>query len=194
MSSILSKEKKQGRESMKENNIQETWKDIPGYEGLYQASNLGRIRSFKRNNIRILKPGKNRDGSGYYIVKLYLNSVRKNVSVHRLLWTAFNGLIPEGLQINHLNENKADNRLENLSLCTAKENINYGTRNKRAGEKLCKRIQMLDKNNNILKTFNSLKEAAQFLNKNKTTAYSNISKCLHGKIKSAYRYKWKFEA
>ena len=179
---------------MKENNIQETWKDIPGYEGLYQASNLGRIRSFKRNNIRILKPGKNRDGSGYYIVKLYLNSVRKNVSVHRLLWTAFNGLIPEGLQINHLNENKADNRLENLSLCTPKENTNYGTRNKRAGEKHCKRIQMLDKNNNILKTFNSLKEAAQFLNKNKTTANSNISSCLHGKSKSAYGYKWKFEA
>ena len=174
---------------MKENNIQETWKDIPGYEGLYQASNLGRIRSFKRNNIRILKP--NREGSGYYRVILYLNSVRKNVSVHRLLWTAFNGLIPEGLQINHLNENKADNRLENLSLCTAKENINYGTRNKRAGEKLCKRIQMLDKNNNILKTFNSLKEAAQFLNKK---SHSNISKCLHGKGKSAYEYKWKFEA
>ena len=194
MSSILSKEKKQGRESMKENNIQETWKDIPGYEGLYQASNLGRIRSFKRNNIRILKPGKNRDGSGYYIVKLYLNSVRKNVSVHRLLWTAFNGPIPEGLQINHLNENKADNRLENLSLCTPKENTNYGTRNKRVSEKHCKRIQMLDKNNNILKTFNSLKEAAQFLNKNKTTASSAISSCLHGKRKSAYRYKWKFEA
>ena len=194
MSSILSKEKKQGRESMKENNIQETWKDIPGYEGLYQASNLGRIRSFKRNNIRILKPGKNRDGSGYYIVKLYLNSVRKNVSVHRLLWTAFNGPIPEGLQINHLNENKADNRLENLSLCTPKENTNYGTRNKRVSEKHCKRIQMLDKNNNILKTFNSLKEAAQFLNKNKTTASSGISKCLHGKSKSAYGYKWKFEA
>lgn len=192
MSSILSKEKKQGRESMKENNIQETWKDIPGYEGLYQASNLGRIRSFKRNNIRILKP--NRDGSGYYRVILYLNSVRKIASVHRLLWTAFNGPIPEGLQINHLNENKADNRLENLSLCTPKENTNYGTRNKRASEKNCKRIQMLDKNNNILKTFNSLKEAAQFLNKNKTTASSGISKCLHGKIKSAYEYKWKFEA
>ena len=192
MSSILSKEKKQGRESMKENNIQETWKDIPGYEGLYQASNLGRIRSFKYNNVRVLKPGKTREG--YYRVILYLNSVKKNASVHRLVWTAFNGPIPEGLQINHLNENKSDNRLENLSLCTAKENINYGTRNKRAGEKQCKRIQMLDKNNNILKTFNSLKEAAQFLNKNKTTANSNISSCLHGKRKSAYRYKWKFEA
>ena len=195
MSSILSKEKKQGRESMKENNIQETWKDIPGYEGLYKVSNTGKVKSmnYRHSDVpRILATVDN--GYGYYIVILYLNSVRKSASVHRLVWTAFNGPIPEGLQINHLNENKADNRLENLSLCTAKENINYGTRNKRAGEKLCKRIQMLDKNNNILKTFNSLKEAAQFLNKNKTTANSNISSCLHGKSKSAYGYKWKFEA
>ena len=195
MSSILSKEKKQGRESMKENNIQETWKDIPGYEGLYKVSNTGKVKSmnYRHSDVpRILATVDN--GYGYYIVILYLNSVRKSASVHRLVWTAFNGPIPEGLQINHLNENKADNRLENLSLCTPKENTNYGTRNKRAGEKLCKRIQMLDKNNNILKTFNSLKEAAQFLNKNKTTANSNISSCLHGKSKSAYGYKWKFEA
>ena len=195
MSSILSKEKKQGRESMKENNIQETWKDIPGYEGLYKVSNTGKVKSmnYRHSDVpRILATVDN--GYGYYIVILYLNSVRKSASVHRLVWTAFNGPIPEGLQINHLNENKADNRLENLSLCTPKENTNYGTRNKRAGEKHCKRIQMLDKNNNILKTFNSLKEAAQFLNKNKTTANSNISSCLHGKSKSAYGYKWKFEA
>ena len=195
MSSILSKEKKQGRESMKENNIQETWKDIPGYEGLYKVSNTGKVKSmnYRHSDVpRILATVDN--GYGYYIVILYLNSVRKSASVHRLVWTAFNGPIPEGLQINHLNENKADNRLENLSLCTPKENTNYGTRNKRAGEKHCKCIQMLDKNNNILKTFNSLKEAAQFLNKNKTTANSNISSCLHGKSKSAYGYKWKFEA
>ena len=180
---------------MKENNIQETWKDIPGYEGLYKVSNTGKVKSmnYRHSDVpRILATVDN--GYGYYIVILYLNSVRKSASVHRLVWTAFNGPIPEGLQINHLNENKADNRLENLSLCTPKENTNYGTRNKRAGEKHCKRIQMLDKNNNILKTFNSLKEAAQFLNKNKTTANSNISSCLHGKSKSAYGYKWKFEA
>ena len=181
---------------MKENNIQETWKDIPGYEGLYKVSNTGKVKSmnYRHSDVpRILATLDN--GYGYRRVRLYnVNKKYKYYYVHRLVWEAFMGSIPEGLQINHLNENKADNRLENLSLCTAKENINYGTRNKRAGEKLCKRIQMLDKNNNILKTFNSLKEAAQFLNKNKTTAHSNISKCLHGKRKSAYRYKWKFEA
>ena len=196
MSSILSKEKKQGRESMKENNIQETWKDIPGYEGLYKVSNTGKVKSmnYRHSDVpRILATLDN--GYGYRRVRLYnVNKKYKYYYVHRLVWEAFMGSIPEGLQINHLNENKADNRLENLSLCTPKENTNYGTRNKRAGEKHCKRIQMLDKNNNILKTFNSLKEAAQFLNKNKTTASSVISKCLHGKIKSAYRYKWKFEA
>ena len=158
---------------MKENNIQETWKDIPGYEGLYQASNLGRIRSFKRNNIRILKPGKNRDGSGYYIVKLYLNSVRKNVSVHRLLWTAFNGLIPEGLQINHLNENKADNRLENLSLCTPKENTNYGTCIARRAKKFSKPVIQLDKNGNFIKEWSSSHEIQRQLG----YLASNIRSC-----------------
>ena len=192
MSSTLSKEKKQWRESMKENNIQEIWKDIPGYEGHYQASNLGRIRSFKCNKVRILKPG--RDGRGYCIVRLYLNNVKKSAKVHRLVWTAFNGAILKGLEINHRNEKKDDNSLVNLELVTRKENMNYGTRTKRASEKCCKCIQMLDKNNNILKTFNSLTEAAHFLNKNKKAACSNISKCLNRYRKSAYGYNWKFEA
>ena len=178
---------------MKENNIQETWKDIPGYEGLYKVSNTGKVKSmnYRHSDVpRILATLDN--GYGYRRVRLYnVNKKYKYYYVHRLVWEAFMGSIPEGLQINHLNENKADNRLENLSLCTPKDNNNYGTRNKRASEKLCKRIQMIDKNNNILKTFNSLKEAAQFLN---IKSHGNISKCLHGKRKSAYRYKWKFEA
>ena len=177
---------------MKENNMQEIWKDIPGYEGLYQASNLGRIRSLKRNKVRILKPCRNKNG--YYMVNLYRNNVSKVSSVHRLVWLVFNGPVPEGLQINHRDEDKANNALLNLELVTPSQNVNYGTRNKRISEKLGKRIQMLDKNNNTLKTFNSLKEAAQFLNKNKNTACSNISCCLHGHIKYAYGYKWKFEA
>ena len=170
--------------------MQEIWKDIPGYEGHYQASNFGKIRSFKRNKVRILKSC--RDVLwGYYRVTLCLNSVRKIARVHRLVWSAFNGPIPEGLEINHKDEDKANNALLNLELVTPSQNVNYGTRNKRVSEKMCKRIQMLDKNNNTLKTFNSLKEAAQFLNKK---YYTNISCCLNGYSKSAYGYKWKFEA
>ena len=177
---------------MKENNMQEIWKDIPGYEGHYQASNFGKIRSLKRNKLRILKPG--RDGGGYYMVQLCLNKVVKNASVHRLVWLTFNGPIPEDLQINHKDEVKSNNSLANLELVTPSQNNNYGTRNKRVSEKMGKRIQMLDKkNNNTLKTFNSLTEAAQFLSK---TSVCNISLCLNGhrNRKSAYGYKWKFEA
>ena len=125
------------------------------------------------------------------MVILCLNNVRKTSSVHRLTWEAFNGPIPEGLQINHKDENKSNNSLVNLELVTPSQNCNYGTRNKRVSEKLGKRIQMIDKNNNTLKTFNSLTEAAQFLNKK---SVGNISGCLNGYIKSAYGYKWKFEA
>ena len=82
----------------------EIWKDIPGYEGHYQASNFGKIRSLKYSKVRILKPSKN--GSGYHTVLLYLNNVAKNLSIHRLVWISFNGPIPEGLEINHLNEKK----------------------------------------------------------------------------------------
>ena len=174
---------------MKENNIQEIWKEIPGYEGIYQASNFGRIRSLKYNEVRILKPGILR--SGYYMVQLYLNNVGKTLKVHRLVWLAFNGPIPEGLEINHKHEVKTNNALLNLELATHSQNMNYGTCSKRISEKLSKRIQMLDKNNNTLKTFNSLTEAAQFLNKK---SVGNISRCLNGYRKSAYGYKWKFEA
>ena len=169
--------------------MNEIWKPIPGYEGHYQASNLGRIRSLKYNEARVLKYSITRDG--YYRVNLYRNNVKKYSLIHRLVWSAFNGAIPEGLEINHRDEDKTNNALLNLELVTPSQNINYGTRNKRVSEKNCKRIQMLDKNNNTLKTFNSLTEAAQFLNK---TSVCNISQCLNGHSKSAYGYKWKFEA
>lgn len=104
----------------------EIWKDIPGYEGLYQASNLGRIRSLIYNKVHILKTSNT--GSGYYKVNLYLNKVMKSPKVHKLVWTTFNGPIPEGLEINHHNEKKNDNSLTNLELVTRKENNNFGTR------------------------------------------------------------------
>ena len=163
----------------------EIWKPVLGYEETYFVSNKGRVKNKKGY---IMKPYTN--AKGYLRLNLSYGKPTKKF-IHRMVWEAFNEPIPEGLQINHLNENKADNRLENLSLCTPKENTNYGTRNKRASEKHCKRIQMLDKNNNTLKTFNSLTEAARFLN---IKSHGNISHCLHGKSKSAYEYKWKFEA
>ena len=110
-----------------ENLEKEIWKDIPNYEG-YQVSNLGRVKSLERIDAlghrlkeKILKPQTN---SRYYQVCLCKNSKVKKYFVHRLVWIAFNGTIPEGLQVNHINEVKTDNRLSNLNLMTAKENTN----------------------------------------------------------------------
>lgn len=74
---------------------------------------------------KILKPKLTRNG--YYRVALCKNSIRKFYLVHRLVFEAFNSTIPEGLQVNHKNEIKTDNRLSNLNLMTCKENVNWGT-------------------------------------------------------------------
>lgn len=163
----------------------EIWKDIPGYEGHYQASNLGRIRSLKYDKVRILKHSEN--GCGYYMVQLCLNNVVKSSTVHRLVWEAFNGPIPEGLQINHLNEIKSDNRLENLSLCTAKENINYGTHTERMTKKVSKQVIQFDKNGNFIKEWPSSLEIQRQLG----YAASLIRRCCRNLKPSAYGFIWK---
>lgn len=117
----------------------ETWKDIQGYEGLYQVSDLGRIRSLGR--IANAKNGsKQRKKSrilvqeitihGYCRVRLFdLDGNSKHFMVHRLVMDAFIGA--SDLSVNHINEIKTDNRIENLEYCTQKENCNHGTRNMR---------------------------------------------------------------
>lgn len=110
------------------------WKDIPGYEGLYQVSNFGEVRSLRDNLGRkrtlVMKPFKNR---GYCRVALQNKDKKKYYRVHRLVWEVFNGPIPKGMEVNHINEDTTDNRLANLNLLTHTENINWGTRNERAG-------------------------------------------------------------
>lgn len=114
----------------------EVWKQIKGYEGLYEVSNMGRIRSVGRSvpvrggfayrNARIRKPNKKRNG--YYGLLLSRNHKNNNFLVHRLVAEAFVPN-PNGLpQINHKNEDKSDNRADNLEWCTEKYNSNYGTR------------------------------------------------------------------
>lgn len=181
-------------------NGNEIWKDIPNYEGLYQASNLGRIKSLeridalgRRVNERILKPEINQ--YGYYLISLYKNSIQKLYSVHRLVWEAFNGQIPEGYEINHINEIKSDNRLSNLNLMTHKENMNYGSRTERGRNKQINRkdqsktILQFDLNDNFIKEYPSIQQIYR------ETGFSqgNICGCCNGKLKTAYNYKWKYK-
>lgn len=122
--------------------MEEIWKDIPGYEGLYQASTTGLIRSvghytlMKNGRVRyhhgiIRKPMHYKNG--YQSVTLSRNGKYKQESVHRLVLITFCGE-KDGCEVNHIDENKDNNRLDNLEWVTHKYNCQYGTRNIRAKE------------------------------------------------------------
>lgn len=106
----------------------EEWKNIIGYEGLYEVSNKGNVRNVRRN--KLLKLSKNR--YGYIQVYLYKNGIRTGLKVHRLVAQAFIEN-PDNLpEVNHKNEDKIDNRVENLEFCDHKYNVNYGHRTENA--------------------------------------------------------------
>ena len=122
-------------------NINEQWKPVEGFEGLYAVSNLGRVKSLgndKSRKEKILKPHK---VNGYLRVTLCKDWKRKFFLVHRLVAEAFLPN-PEGLeQVNHIDENKTNNVVSNLEFCDCKYNNNYGTRNKRVASALSKSVE-----------------------------------------------------
>ena len=167
----------------------EQWKAIAGYEGLYQVSNLGRVKSLNYNHTgteRIIISRKNRGG--------YLYVKRKTITVHRLVATAFISN-PHNLEtINHKDEDKTNNTVSNLEWMSIKDNINYGTHNKRASEtqindkNKSKAVQMFDRQGNLLATFPSTHEAERVTG----IDHSHISKCCNGKHKSTGGYIWRY--
>lgn len=167
----------------------EEWKDVPGFEGLYQVSNYGRVKSAKRNQVIKLY-----QKCGYLQTCLYKNGIQKWCLVHRLVWSAFNGPIQEGMQVNHISERKCENNLENLNLMTAKENNNWGTHYQRSSKTLTnrkdksKQIQQFTKDGELLNTYPSAMEAHRQTGIHR----SNICSCCRGTKKSAGGYIWKF--
>lgn len=138
--------------------MEEIWKDVKGYEGLYKVSNYGRIKSLIRikNNydinttllVKVTLPEKIRKlqltKDGYYRVGLTKNNKQIYFQVHRLVAEAFIPN-PDNLpQINHKDENKTNNRVDNLEWCTPKYNANYGTRNERQSKKLYKPVRCIE--------------------------------------------------
>ena len=167
----------------------EIWKDIRGYEGLYQVSNLGNIKSYPKkyqhNNIILLKPSLNL--YGYETVGLYKNKKCKRYLVHRLVADAFISNPNNLSQINHKDEIKTNNCVDNLEWCSNDYNASYGTRNIRSSITQGKRISQYDKNNKYIASYHSINEAARMTN----ISGGNIGSAVLGKRKSAGGFIWK---
>ena len=150
-------------------------KDIKGYEGLYAVTSCGKIWSYRRQ--KFLNPSANK--IGYLCVNLCINGNHTSYAIHRLVAEAYIPN-PENLpEINHKDENKENNCLQNLEWCNRKYNINYGTRN----EKLKKPILQYDLDGNFIKEWESAADVGKKVK-------SSICHCLNGDQKTAYGYKW----
>ena len=173
----------------------EIWRNISGYPG-YQVSNFGRVKSLNYNHTKkekILKSFKQRDG--YLLVKLYKNGKTKNIYIHRLVCTAF--VQNESLfynEINHLDENKENNCASNLEWSDRKHNINFGTRNERAGKALSKAQTNNPKHSKKVKCLDTgvVYPSTMEIQRQFGFNHSNISQCCNGKFKQAYGYHWRY--
>lgn len=173
--------------------MQEIWKDIQGYEGFYQVSNTGKVKSFRQStnfhnqSSHLLKP--TIANNGYCQVTLYKeNKSRHKFTVHRLVAEAFIPN-PDNLPcINHIDENKLNNNINNLEWCTYSYNNAYGTARIRSAEKISKPINQFTLDGTWIASYLSATLASRLLNLNKT----NILDCCNHRSDTAYGYKWEF--
>lgn len=180
--------------------MEETWKDIKGYEGLYKVSNLGRVKSLNYNKTkkeRILK--QNPTKRGYVHVDLCNKGKVITRNVHRLVAEAF---IPNPNNfpiINHKQEERKDlNCVDNLEWCTQKYNINYGTRTEKVRKKLkgkknlaaklrlSKKVYQYTPGGQFVKEWQSVQECV-------TKGFTHVSECCLGKRRTNKGYKWSYE-
>ena len=177
---------------------EEVWRDITGYEGYYQVSSEGRVKSLGRTIIkkdgrkqtvkeRILKGTP--DKYGYLKVGL-CGSTRKQkcFQVHRLVGEAFIQNPDEKPQINHINEIKTDNRACNLEWCTCKQNLNHGTRNERVAKALGKPIGQYKLDGQLIKVWPS----AYMVERQTGFSQGYIWGVANGRYKQAYGFIWKY--
>jgi len=168
--------------------MKEIWKDIEGYEHIYQVSNIGNIRNKKSG--RILRPFINIHG--YVRIPLSKDKKRKNYSVHQLVAKTFISNPNNYDIVNHINGNKTDNRVENLEWCTIEENNNKAFENELRNTKK-KEILQYNTNKELIKKWNAINIASKTLN----IPARSISACCHyneiNNSNKIYRnYIWKF--
>lgn len=193
----------------------EEWRDVVGYEGMYQVSSEGRVKSLSRTSLsghvlkeRILKPSNTR---GYLMANLTKDGCEKKFLIHRLVAVAFIPNPNGKPEINHLNEIKGDNRVDNLEWCTRSENINHGTGNQRrvANTDYKKRNQhpnwikahenidysyrykpviQFDKNWNMIRKWHKLAAVSEM-----GFDPTNVSRVCKNKKGLAHGYRWRWE-
>lgn len=189
-------------------NVNEIFLPIKGYEGIYEVSNLGNVRSLDRiikygNNAHRPAKGcnmyKRLGRNGYLSVGLWLNNKEKRFSIHRLVADTFIDNPNQLAQVNHKNGVKVDNNVCNLEWMSASDNMKHsfrelGTKSYMLGMKgslhwRSKKITQFTKTGERLNDFENSREAGEAIG---TKNHSWISACCRGKAKTAYGFKWKF--
>ena len=171
--------------------MKEIWKPVRNYEGLYEVSNMGRVKSLnyrKTGKERILKVGY--DECGYPLVALCKEGKMKTHRVHRLVGQAFCENLMGYTELNHIDEDKQNNRADNLEWCSRQYNVTYNGRAKKAGkktaEKLSKPVYSINKESGLITYWESAKVASRQTG----IASSNICACLKGRQKSCGNHIW----
>lgn len=185
--------------------MQEIWKPIQGYEGIYEVSNLGRVKALPKqykNKLGFVNHYKEKfltpiaDGKGYLMVWLFRElQGRKMFKVHRLVADAFIPNPENKPQVDHINTNKQDNRHENLRWVTPKENRantitveNNSYHLQRGRNPHATRVDQLTLNGEYIRTFSCMKDAEEYLGLKR----SHISCCCSGKRKYDHGFKWRY--
>ncbi len=177
--------------------MKEEWKEIPGYEGLYEASSLGRIRSMDKtirtyNGGSYTRPGALKTAcinkSGYSRLNLCKDGIVKPCLVHRLVAKTF---IPNELnlpEVNHINEDKLDNRIENLEWCSHQHNMNWGHHNENVGRANGKPVVQFTIEGTKVKEYYSSHEASRMTG----IIEQGINLCCLGRRQHAGGFRWKY--
>lgn len=166
----------------------EEWRMIPGYEGLYMVSSIGRVKNCRTG--KIMKPF---EYKGYLQISLTKNGIRKTYRVHRLVAMAFIPNPNNLPEVNHKDEDGSNNCVDNLEWCTRKYNNNYGTRVTRAAKKKSIKVAQYtpDFPCELIKVWSSATEASRELRKQGVKVYdSNINRCCNGQRKTAGGFGW----
>lgn len=175
----------------------EKWKPIKGYEGLYEVSDQGKVRGLERTVIKkngvpftarecTLRPHKTK--KGYLLADLWKDNKEKRFYIHRLVAEAFIPNPKALKEVNHKDEDKENNSVENLEWASRLENVRYGTGIERGGISRSRKVYQYSKEGNFIKEWTSTRACEK-----EGHDHTSVSDCCRGKIKTHHGYKWSYE-